>query len=153
MLKRLLSVFIVVTFLFEIYKYAEVIEGLKELNDWVGYYTYTYSDESEDIYVEFSIRIYNDGRKYYAEIENWGIFSQIGYFYSRSLAYIKGNTNSIDISFRSTLPGDSLYGTEERFDKRELMITMEHTDNDSRLYSTWYVLNRESPIVLNMKKQ
>lgn len=151
MLKRFLSVFIIVTFLFEIYKYAEAIERLKELDDWVGYYTYF--DESEDIYVEFSIRIYNDGRKYYAEIENWVFFSQIDYFYSRSLAYIKGNTNSIDIYFRSTLPGDSLYGAEERFNKNELMITLEHTENDSRIYSTWYVFNRENPIILNMKKQ
>lgn len=150
MLKRFLSVFIVVTLLFEIYKYVEVIERPKELDDWVGYYTYTYLNKSEDIYIEFSIRIYNDGRRYYAEIENWGDYSQTGYFYSRSLAYIKGNTNSLDIYFRSTLPGDSLYGTQERFDKNQLMITLKHTDDDSRLHSTWYVLDRGSPVMLNM---
>lgn len=84
--------------------------------------------------------IYRDDGKYYAELEGNGWFLQ-----TRSLAYVVGNENSIDIIFRSSLPGDSLYVISERYKRNELLLTL--TYNGSELQSTWHVLQGEEPVL------
>lgn len=65
---------------------------------------------------------------------------------TRSLAYIEGNENSIDILFKSSLPGDSLYGSAERYEEEELMLTLSY--DGTQLISSWHALRNEHPVFI-----
>lgn len=115
----------------------------KKLDIWIGEYVFSdmFEHNSGEINycVDYEIIIYRDGGRYYAELEGNGWFLQ-----TRSLAYIEGDENSIDILFKSSLPGDSLYGVAERYETDELMLTLSY--DGSELISTWHVLRKEHPI-------
>lgn len=136
-------------FLFVIVLYrVKLIQNRKELDTWLGKYTYseTFEHNGEEInyWVGYDLIIYKVDGQYYAELRGDGWFLQ-----TKSLAYIKGNGNSIDIFFKETLPGDSLYGKTERYEEDELMVTLTH--QGSELYSVWHVLRREHPIFCEYK--
>lgn len=103
--------------------YREKAMDTKVLDTWIGIYSYSefYKFDNENIDVDFELIIYRDEGNYYAEFKNVGYllgekgFSEI--LCSRTLAYITGNEESINIYFKKTLPGDSLYGTSERYKK------------------------------------
>ncbi|MDE7283960.1 MAG: hypothetical protein K2N85_10335 [Lachnospiraceae bacterium] len=125
-------------------KNSSIYENNK-LDIWMGRYgfTDTFEHNSGEInyFVDYEIIIYKDYGKYYAELEGNGWFLQ-----TRSLAYVEGDENSIDIIFKSSLPGDSLYGMVERYEEDELMLTLSY--DDSELISSWHVLRKEHPIFI-----
>lgn len=131
--------------------YREKAMNTKVPDTWIGIYSYSefYTFDNENIDVDFELIIYKDGGNYYAEFKNVGYllgkkgFSEL--LCSRSLAYIKGNEESIDIYFKRTLPGDSLYGTSERYKRNELLLTL--TYSGSELQSTWRALQGEEPVL------
>lgn len=126
-----------------------LINKRKALNNWLGKYGYseTYPHNSGDMYyvVDYEITIYEDRGIYYAELTGSGWFLS-----TRSLAYVEGDRNSIDIIFKQTLPGDSLYGEMERYEKDDLLITL--TYNNSELYSLWYELQQEHPFLCDSEE-
>ena len=123
----------------------------QDLDMWMGAYFYSelYKFDDENVDVRFELIIYKDDGNYYAEFKNTGYsLTKQDYsvlFQSRSLAYIKGNEESIDICFKKTLPGDSQYGVSERYKKNELLLTL--TYSDSELQSSWYALQEEEPVL------
>ena len=122
----------------------------KKLDVWTGEYVFsdTFEHNSGEMHyvVDYEIIIYRDDRKYYAELEGDGWFLQ-----TRSLAYIEGDENSIDILFKSSLPGDSLYGRAERYEEDELMLTLSY--DGSELISSWYALRNEHPIFIESEEE
>lgn len=130
-------------------KNSSIYESNK-LDIWMGRYgfTDTFEHNSGEInyFVDYEIIIYKDDGKYYAELEGNGWFLQ-----TRSLAYVEGDENSIDIFFKSSLPGDSLYGIVERYEKDELMLTLSY--DDSELISSWHVLRKEHPIFIESEEE
>ena len=125
--------------------------NVKELDTWLGRYSYSelYKFDNENVDVNFELIIYKDDGNYYAEFKNIGYslrkkdYSVL--LQSRSLAYIKGDEESIDIYFRQTLTGDSLYGISERYKKNELLLR--RTTSDSELQTLWYELQEEEPVL------
>ncbi|MCI8775691.1 MAG: hypothetical protein HFI50_17635 [Lachnospiraceae bacterium] len=130
--------------------FQKTIDESKKLDIWIGQYVFSdaFEHNSGEIHycVDYEIIIYRDGGRYYAELEGNGWFLQ-----TRSLAYIEGNENSIDIIFKNTLPGDSLYGREERYEVDELMLTLFY--DGSELISTWHALRREHPVYIEGTKE
>lgn len=123
----------------------------QDLDMWMGAYSYSelYKFDDKNVDVRFELIIYKDDGNYYAEFKNTG-YSLTKQDYSvllqsRSLAYIKGNEESIDICFKSTLPGDRLYGISERYNRNELLLTL--TYSDSGLQSSWHTLQEEEPVL------
>lgn len=131
--------------------YGQKERNREELDAWLGAYSFSklYKFDNENIDVRFELIIYKDDGNYYAEFKNTGYSQQKEDFsillQSRSLAYIKGNEESIDIYFKSTLPGDSLYGESERYKRNELLLTL--TFSDSGLQSSWHALQGEEPVL------
>ena len=121
-----------------------------ELDTWMGRYGFTDTFEHNSgemhYFVDYEIIIYKDDGKYYAELEGNGWFLQ-----THSLAYIEGDKNSIDIIFKSSLPGDSLYGRVERYEEDELMLTFSY--DGSELVTTWHVLRKEHPILIESEEE
>lgn len=61
---------------------------------------------------------------------------------TRSLGYVKGNENSIDIFFKEALPGDSLY-ENDRYKEDELLVVLSYADME--LQTSWYAFRQEYP--------
>lgn len=141
-IKRLIIITFFIILSVGLYCYKTIYER-NELDVWTGQYVFSdaFEHNSGEINycVDYEIIIYRDNEKYYVELEGNGWFLQ-----TRSLAYVEGNKNSIDIIFKSTLPGDSSYGSVERYETDELMLTLSY--DDSELISIWHVLRKEHPI-------
>jgi len=146
---KILIIFFLAIFVLLFY-FVKVIDRRKELDGWLGKYDYAESYEHNSgemkYVVDYDIIIFKDGKNYYAELCGNGWFLE-----TRSLAYIKGDKNSIDIIFKQTLPGDSLYGVKERYDKDDLLITL--TYDNSELQSSWYALQQEHPFLCDSEEQ
>lgn len=151
LLQRVVAVLLVLMALYSLFNYGRTIENRKELDTWLGIYGYSeiYGDDEERTQLDFDIIIYKVDNNYYAEFENRGyVFYPKSYelfLETRSLAYIKGDEDFIDIFFKGNLPGDSLYGIEKRYKEDELMLTL--TRKEDGIYSTWYVLKQEHPVL------
>ncbi|MCM1232911.1 MAG: DUF5991 domain-containing protein [Ruminococcus flavefaciens] len=147
--RGMIAVILFMILIVGIYILRTVYEG-KQLDGWIGKYVFTDSFEHNsgeiNYYVDYEIIIYQDDGRYYAELEGNGWFLQ-----TRSLAYIEGDKNSIDIIFKSTLPGDSLYEYAERYETDELMLTLSY--DDSELISTWYALRMEHPVFIESTEE
>lgn len=130
--------------------FQKTIYESKKLDVWTGQYVYSdaFEHNSGEISycVDYEIIIYRDDGRYYAELEGNGWFLQ-----TRSLAYIEGNENSIDIIFKNTLPGDSLYGREDRYEADELMLTLVY--DGSELITAWHALRREHPVYIESTEE
>ena len=130
--------------------YRKIERNSDDLDIWLGAYSYSelYKFDDENVDVEFGLIIYKVDGNYYAEFKNSGYSLRTQDYsvllQSRSLAYIKGNGESIDIYFKRTLPGDSLFGISERYKSNELLLTL--TYSDSGLQSTWHALQVEEPV-------
>lgn len=114
------------------------------LDSWIGdyYYIETFphgQDENFNYFIAYEISIYKEDGQYYAKDENDGWFTQ-----TRTLAEVIGNKNRIDIVFKETLPGDSLYGICERYDEGEVLVTL-YYENGS-IQTAWGVLRNEHPV-------
>lgn len=146
-IKVILIVSSIILFIIAVY-WTKLMQNRKELDSWLGKYTYSeafeHSSGEINYWVGFDMIIYKVDGKYYAELRGEGWFLQ-----TKSLASIKGNENSIDIFFKETLPGDSLYGIAERYEEDELMVTL--TRQGLELYSVWHVLRQEHPILCENK--
>lgn len=140
-LKILIMLFVII-FLIGLFLVKETGKR-DELDDWLGMYGYFEAFEHIDGVVNYTVNyeiiIYKDEQTYYAELRGNGWFLQ-----TRSLAYVEGDENSINIIFKQTLPGDYLYGRVERYEKDELLITL--TYEKSELISSWYALQHEYPV-------
>ncbi|MBD5494205.1 MAG: hypothetical protein HDR12_07480 [Lachnospiraceae bacterium] len=160
-MKKVMQIVLVLMVLICIYGYAKSETTISlaqepnkyesnKLDTWMGRYgfTDTFEHNSGEInyFVDYEIIIYKDDGKYYAELEGNGWFLQ-----TRSLAYVEGDENSIDIIFKSSLPGDSLYGIVERYEEDELMLTLSY--DDSELISSWHVLRKEHPIFTESEEE
>lgn len=175
-LKRIISISIFFVLLISIYQYTQAVENnpakvakmrgiglgaycstvfdslptFSELDTWTGQYIFseTFPHNSGEInyFVDYEIIIYKDDGRYYAELGGNGWFLQ-----TRSLAYIEGSENSIDIIFKGTLPGDSLYGRVERYEADELILTLSY--DGSELISTWHALRREHPVLIECEEE
>lgn len=151
LLQRVVAVLLVLTAMYSLFHYGKIIDNRKELDTWLGVYGYSemYGNDEERIQLDFDIMIYKVNNNYYAEFENRGYsFNPKSYelfLETRSLAYIKGNEDSIDIFFKETLPGDSLYEMEKQYKEGELMLTF--TRKETGLYTMWYALKQEHPVL------
>lgn len=147
MIKVILIVFFIILFLCVLH-WAKLIKNRKGLDTWLGEYTYSeefeHNNGESGYWVGYDIIIYKVDSKYYAELRGDGWFLQ-----TKSLAYINGDKSSINIFFKETLPGDSLYGIVERYEEDTLMVTL--TQQDGQLYSEWYALRQEHPVLCEDK--
>ncbi len=119
---------------------------LKDLGSWTGDYSYTESfphatDEDFQYFCGYEIRIYENNNLYYAIIEGEGWQLQ-----TRTLARVSGNQESINLYFEETLQGDSLYGTCERYDSSEKLLSFQKGEE---LKTTWVALKQEHPTFCN----
>lgn len=111
------------------------IKHYKNLNSWLGkyYYCETYPHSSGELFyvIEYTVTIYRDDNKYYAQIVGDGWYTM-----TRYLAQVTGNRNKIDISFLQRLPDDVLYGCErDPFPKGEVLLRFERDGDD--LNTVW----------------
>ncbi|MBQ2936360.1 MAG: hypothetical protein IJD96_09020 [Lachnospiraceae bacterium] len=116
---------------------------LKDLGSWTGDYTYTENfshatDEESQYSCGYKIRVYENNNLYYAMIEGEGEQLQ-----TRSLARVRGSQESINLFFEETLQGDALYGTCERYDNLEKLLSFQKGEE---LKTTWVALKQEHPI-------
>ncbi len=155
LIQRVVAALLVLMALYSLFSYGKTVNNRKKLDTWIGVYGYSevYEYDEERIQIDFDIMIYKIDENYYAELENKGyIFYPKSYelfLEMRSLAYIKGDGDSIDIFFKGNMPGDSLYGMEERYKEGELMLTL--TRKEDGLYSAWYALKQEHPVLCEME--
>lgn len=113
------------------------------LDDWIGEYNYIAIFPKEDgtvnYFVNYNIKIYKNNNKYYADIENNGWFTQ-----TKILSDVIGNSKKIELIFKETLPGDSMYGIMERYNSGDALLYMEK-DGDV-LLTEWGILRVEHPV-------
>ncbi len=119
---------------------GEVLKS--DLSSWLGNYFYFEAvphNTNEGFYmcVGFEMEIYEQEGTYYANISGDGRM-----LCSRTLARIEGDENSIDILFVETLPGDTAYGSYERFDKDECLFSLSHKEDI--IQTSWGALQIES---------
>lgn len=140
--KILLSLILVMIVIVSIVSFIKLKPDNK-LDVWLGRYNYfesfPHSSGQINYVVDYEIIIYKVGKNYYAELTGNGWQLQ-----TRSLAYVEGDENSVQIYYLQTLPGDILYEAAERYDADELLITFTY-DTDSKLQSLWGSLQREYP--------
>lgn len=153
-IKGCVMVFVIILIIFLLFAglfYRKKEINREDLDIWLGAYSYSelYKFDDENVDVHFGLIIYKDDGNYYAEFKNTGDSLRVQDYsvilQSRSLAYIKGNEESIDICFKSTLPGDSLYGISERYKKNELLLTLTYSDYE--LQTSWHALQEEEPVL------
>lgn len=111
------------------------VKNKKNLDNWLGryYYCETYPHNSGELsyVIEYTITIYKDENKYYAQIVGDGWHTM-----ARYLAQVTGDRNKIDISYLQRLPDDALYGCErDAFPKGEVLWRFEREEND--LNTVW----------------
>lgn len=134
----LINVLLAVVLISEIYffYFSEIKENEKELDTWLGYYFF--SAELEVGWRDYEISIFKIKGKYYAELtRSYALQPE-----TRSLGYVKGDKNSINIFFKDILPGDSLY-ENDRYKEDELLIALSYADKE--LQTSWYALRQEYP--------
>lgn len=102
----------------------------KNLDNWTGeyYYSKTYPHNSGKIFyfIEYTVKIYKDENKYYAQItgDGWQTMTRV-------LAQVTGDRDKIEIAYLHTLPDDILYDSgHERFDKGEVLWRFERDGRD-----------------------
>lgn len=97
----------------------------KNLDNWIGeyYFSKTYPHNSGKIFyfIEYTIIIYKDGNKYYAQItgDGWQTMTRI-------LAQVTGDRDKIEISYLQELSNDMSPG----FDKGEVLWRFELDGRD-----------------------
>lgn len=106
------------------------IRDKKDLDNWIGeyYFSKTYPHNSGKIFyfIEYTIIIYKDGNKYYAQItgDGWQTMTRV-------LAQVTGDRDKIEIAYLHTLPDDTLYDSgHEWFDEGEVLWRFEWDGND-----------------------
>ncbi len=111
----------------------------EELDTWIGKYDYTKTYEHNDVegmayVIDYEIIIFKIDGDYYAKLTGDGWFTQ-----KRSLGYVEGDNNSINIYFKENMPGDSLYQNGiDRYEEGELLITLSYVG--SELHTSWHAL-------------
>lgn len=111
------------------------LKNYKNLDNWLGkyYYCETYPHNSGELsyVIEYTVTIYKDENKYYAQIVGDGWYTM-----ARYLAQVTGNRKKVDISFLQRLPDDVCYGCErDPFSKGEVLLQFEREEND--LKTVW----------------
>lgn len=97
----------------------------KNLDNWLGnyYYCETYPHNSGELFyvIEYTVKIYKDGNKYYAQItgDGWQTMTRV-------LAQVTGDRNKIEIAYLQELSNDMSY----RFDEGEVLWRFEWDGND-----------------------
>ncbi len=109
------------------------------LDKWIGKCDYTKTYEHNDVegmayVIDYEIIIFKMDGDYYAKLTGDGWFTQ-----KRSLGYVEGDNNSINIYFKENMPGDSLYQNGiDRYEEGELLITLSYVG--SELHTSWHAL-------------
>lgn len=120
------------------------------MDNWVGEYHYgeTFPHISGEMYyvIDYTILIYEEENKYYAQITCDGWQTMI-----RVLAQVTGNQNKIDITYLHTLPDDIVYGRHERFDEGEVLWQFEREDGD--INTVWMAARRWHPTLSDMESE
>lgn len=121
----------------------------ENLDMWIGKYDYgeTYEHNSGEMsyFIDYEIFIFKIDGDYYAKLTGDGWFTQ-----KRSLGYVKGDENSIDIYFKQNMPGDSLYKEGiNRYEENELLITLSYVG--SELHTSWHTLREAFPILCDIE--
>lgn len=106
------------------------IKTPKNLDNWIGeyYYSETFPHNSGVIFyfIEYTVMIYKDGNKYYAQITGDGWHTM-----TRILAQVTGDRDKIEIAYLHTLPDDKLYDSgHEWFDEGEVLWRFERDGSD-----------------------
>lgn len=124
------------------------IKDKKNLNNWIGeyYYIETFPHNSGQItyFIEYTIIIYKEENKYYAQITGDGWFTM-----TRMLAQVTGDQNKIDIAYLQATPGDLSYGSYEAFDKGEVLWQFER--NGSDINTIWKSGKEFHPTLIEME--
>lgn len=111
------------------------IRNQKSLDGWIGkyYYCETYPHNSGQLsyVIEYTVMIYKEGNKYYAQITGDGWQTM-----TRMLAQVTGDQSKIEIAYLQRLPDDWLYGCErDLFHKGEVLWRFER--EGSGLNTVW----------------
>ncbi len=119
---------------------------LHALGSWTEVYNYSETfphaqDEDFNYFVAYEIYIYEEQGKYLAKVSSNGWQIQ-----SESLAYVTGDDTSIDLLFVETMPNDSLYGTCERYEKDDVLLSL--SLEDGILETNWKMLRNEHPVFI-----
>lgn len=131
-----IMLFVILIFEISVHCFIEAKENKRELDTWLG--CYHFSAELEEGWRDYEISIFKINGNYYVELTR-------GYALkpeTRSLGYVKGNENSIDIFFKEALPGDSLY-ENDRYKEDELLVVLSYADME--LQTSWYAFRQEYP--------
>ncbi len=132
----------------EYFKKVDMDDVINEnLSSWVGTYQYKETISSAiNEEVIYTIKIYEENGKYYANIAGRG-----KKLYSESLAYIKGDENAINFFFIETLPEDAHYWKAERYNVNDLLLSFWR--RDKRIETSWKLLQGENPVFADSKDE
>lgn len=122
--KYCLIIMVGILLLFSI-MFCVYIRNKKNLDKWIGkyYYCELYPHNSGKLFyvIEYTIIIYKDGNKYYAQItgDGWQTMTRV-------LAQVTGDRNKIEIAYLQKLSDDM----SPSFDKGEVLWRFEWDSND-----------------------
>lgn len=124
------------------------VRNEKDLNDWIGEYNYLelFPHNSGEIYyfIDYTISIYKEGNKYYAQITGDGWFTM-----DRLLGQVTGDRDKIDITYLQALPEDISYGRYERFDQGEVLWQFER--DESGINTIWAAARSFHPTLCDLE--
>ena len=121
------------------------------LYSWSGVYNYSETfphAQAEDLnyFIGYKIYIYEKQGEYFAEVSSNGWQIE-----SKSLAYVTGDETSIDLVFMETMPDDSLYGTCERYEKDDVLLSLSW--QNGTLETNWKKLCNEHPAFIEIEDE
>lgn len=134
-----------------LYEKGEENQYLRSLSSWSGVYNYAETfphaqAEGLNYFIGYKIYIYEKQGEYFAEVSSNGWQIE-----SKSLAYVTGDETSIDLVFMETMPDDSLYGTCERYEKDDVLLSLSW--QNGTLETNWKKLRNEHPAFIEIEDE
>ena len=130
----LISGFVLGAVFIELVVQSIIMQKNKKLDTWIGGYKYeeVYPHPSGEMYycTDYYITIWKHQNQHYAVVEGGGW--QLDAW---GLAYVSGNDKKIEIISLQTLPGDSVFGRYERYEKGEVLVRLER--NGEKINTEW----------------
>lgn len=130
----LMICFILVVIVIALMFHRNFMQQDNKLDTWLGGFKYEeivpHPSGELNYYTDYYITIWKHHNQYYAAVEGSGW--QLDTW---ELAYVSGDDKMIEIISLQTLPGDSMYGRHERYDKGEMLVRLER--DGEKIITEW----------------